>query len=59
MEIFGTSFAVALGSWRLKLGITLEDTDAPPAPVAAGRPARRAPVPADRDVRDRAGVWKT
>lgn len=29
MEIFGTNFSITLGSWRLRLGVTVEDVDAP------------------------------
>jgi hypothetical protein len=60
MEIFGTSFALALGSWKLRFGITLVDTDATPVPATTERPARRPNVTSERDVRDRAraGIWK-
>ena len=30
MEIFGTNFSVALGAWRLRFVLALEDTDAAP-----------------------------
>lgn len=33
MELFGTNFAITLGSWRLRFCVALEDTDAPPAPA--------------------------
>ena len=36
MEIFGTNFALTLGSWRLRLCIAVEDVD---APVLAKQPA--------------------
>jgi hypothetical protein len=51
---------LALGSWKLRFGITLVDTDAAPVPASAERPARRANVTSERDVRDRvrAGIWK-
>ena len=35
MELFGTNFALTLGSWRLRLCLAIEDVDAPePAKVA-------------------------
>ncbi len=37
MEIFGTNFAITLGSWRLRFCVALEDTDA--------APLTKAPVP--------------
>jgi hypothetical protein len=60
MEIFGTSFALALGSWKLRFGITLVDTDAVPAPAAAERSPRRPAATPQRDAHDRAraGIWK-
>ena len=39
MEIIGTNFTLTLGSWRLRLGFSIEDTDAPAAPKA--RPPHR------------------
>jgi len=33
MELFGTNFAITLGSWRLCFRLALEDVDAPAAPV--------------------------
>jgi len=35
MELFGTNFAITLGSWRLRFVVALEDID---APVAPGQP---------------------
>jgi len=32
MELFGTNFAITLGSWRLSFRIALEDVDAPVGP---------------------------
>ena len=29
MEIIGTNFSITLGSWRLRLGFTIEDVDMP------------------------------
>lgn len=31
VEIFGTKFTVAMGGWRLRFVLALEDTDALPA----------------------------
>lgn len=31
MELFGTNFAITLGSWRLRFCVALEDTDTPAA----------------------------
>jgi hypothetical protein len=31
VEIFGTKFTLALGGWRLRLVLALEDTDSLPA----------------------------
>ncbi len=39
MEILGTSFAITLGSWRLRFCLALEDVDAP-APAKAETPHR-------------------
>ena len=32
MELFGTNFAITLGSWRLRFVVALEDVDAPTPP---------------------------
>jgi hypothetical protein len=38
MELFGAKFSVALGAWKLRFVLMLEDSDEiPPAPHAAGR----------------------
>lgn len=34
MELIGTNFAITIGSWRLRLGFAIEETD----DVAAMRP---------------------
>jgi len=36
MEIMGTNFSLTLGSWRLRLGFSIEDVDTP-------TPAKEAP----------------
>ena len=46
MEIFGTNFAITLGSWRLRFCVALEDMDTPVAPKAA-TPHRVRIVPED------------
>lgn len=50
MEIFGTNFSVALGAWRLRFVLALEDTDSPPA-AKARTPHRMRVVPEDEYVR--------
>ena len=32
MEIMGTNFTITLGSWRLRLGFSIDDVDAPVRP---------------------------
>lgn len=32
MELFGTNFAITLGSWRLSFRLAVEDVDAPAMP---------------------------
>ncbi len=54
MEIFGTSFNLTLGSWRLRLGIALEDVDAPGAPATRKHPHRVRIVPEDDFLRHEA-----
>ncbi|MGB6412145.1 MAG: hypothetical protein WBF19_02230 [Candidatus Cybelea sp.] len=50
MEIIGTSFTLALGSWRLRFVLAIEDSDeAPKARVAP--PHRLRVVPEDEFVR--------
>ncbi|MDE2481324.1 MAG: hypothetical protein KGN02_03945 [bacterium] len=46
MEIFGTNFAITLGSWRLRFCVALEEIDGMPAPRAA-TPHRLRVVPED------------
>jgi hypothetical protein len=46
MEIMGTNFSITLGSWRLRLGFAIEDTDAP-APPKEQPPHRVRIVPDD------------
>jgi hypothetical protein len=50
MEIFGTNFSLALGAWRLRFVLALEDTDGTP-PVKARPPHRMRVVPEDEYVR--------
>ena len=47
MELFGTNFAITVGSWRLCFRLALEDMD---APVMPARPTpHRVRVVADED----------
>ncbi|HEY9180738.1 MAG TPA: hypothetical protein VIO32_08450 [Candidatus Baltobacteraceae bacterium] len=39
MELFGAKFCIALGAWKLRFVLMLEDEDAP----EAVRPAQRVP----------------
>lgn len=38
MELFGAKFSIALGAWKLRFVLMLEDGDAPAAMPAAQRP---------------------
>jgi hypothetical protein len=46
MEILGTNFALTLGAWRLRLVLSVEDTDAP-LPAKVRPPHRMRVVPED------------
>jgi hypothetical protein len=50
VEIFGTNFSLALGGWRLRFVLALEDTDAAP-PAKVRPPHRMRVVPEDEYVR--------
>jgi hypothetical protein len=50
MEIFGTNFSLALGAWRLRFVLAIEDTDGAPT-AKAHPPHRMRVVPADEYVR--------
>lgn len=50
MEIIGSNFCVTLGSWRLRIGFMLEDTDGP-APQKPPIPHRMRVVPEDEFLR--------
>lgn len=46
MELFGAKFSVALGAWKLRFVLMLEDTEdiAPPQPAASRTPHHFASV---------------
>ncbi|MFY9719121.1 MAG: hypothetical protein WAK16_05690 [Candidatus Cybelea sp.] len=50
MQIFGTNFALTLGSWRLRFVLALEECDEP-ANERAAPPHRLRVVPEDEFVR--------
>ena len=50
MEIFGTTFSLSLGAWRLRLVLALEDTDSQPVQKVR-TPHRLRIVPEDEFVR--------
>jgi hypothetical protein len=50
VEIFGTNFTLALGSWRLRFVLALEETDDRPT-VRTAPPHRMRVVPEDEYVR--------
>ncbi len=52
MEIIGTNFTLALGAWRLRFVLAIEDTDVAPPATQRGRPPHRLRVvPEDEYVR--------
>jgi hypothetical protein len=50
MEIVGTSFVLTLGSWRMRIGFTIEDADAP-QPTKPPIPHRMRLIPDDDYIR--------
>ncbi|HTX58451.1 MAG TPA: hypothetical protein VMH02_02155 [Verrucomicrobiae bacterium] len=51
MEILGTNFTLALGAWRLRFVLAIEDSDVAPAMPRARPPHRMRVVPEDEYVR--------